>query len=204
MSLVPGPVAEAMGSDAPGERAAVRPLHWWRRCSLLQRVLFSIALAAPLVWLLAAVLNHQHARHKVNELFDTQMIRLARQMQATLPSAALDRRAAPAAALPGDQGEADLEDMAIAVWDQNASLLLVDHEGAQLPHRLDVTGFIDLTLGADRWRVYYLPALDGRWLIAVGQDQEERDEIVESLVLGQLVPWLLMLPLLLLVMAWAV
>ena len=204
MSLVPGPVAEAMGSDAPGERAAVRPLHWWRRCSLLQRVLFSIALAAPLVWLLAAVLNHQHARHKVNELFDTQMIRLARQMQATLPSAALDRRAAPAAALPGDQGEADLEDMAIAVWDQNASLLLVDHEGAQLPHRLDVTGFIDLTLGADRWRVYYLPALDGRWLIAVGQAQEERDEIVSSLVLGQLVPWLLMLPLLLLVKAWSV
>ena len=207
MSRAPESVTRAVSVAAPAESIATRARHWWRRCSLLQRVLASIALAAPLVWLLAAALNFQHASHEVNELFDTQMIRLARQMQATLPSAALDPSGAPAAsatALPGDLGEADLEDMAIAVWDRNARLLLVDREGAQLPHRLDVTGFIDLKLADDRWRAYYLPALDGRWLIAVGQAQEERDEIVQSLVLGQLVPWLLMLPVLLVVMAWSV
>ncbi|RZU02527.1 ATP-binding protein [Rivibacter subsaxonicus] len=201
MSLVPGSTAGAAPSAGGMAAGALR---WWRRCSLLQRVLFSIALAAPLVWLLAASLSYRHARHEVHELFDTQMIRLARQIQATLPSAALEDRAAPDARPPGDMGEADLEDMAIAVWDREGRLLLVDREGAQLPNRGDASGFVDLRLGDAGWRAYYLPALDGRWLIAVGQTHNERDEIVEGLVLSQLVPWLLMLPLLLVAMAWAV
>ena len=204
MSLAPGSATKAPGTAPSAGGTATRALRWWGRCSLLQRVLFSIALAAPLVWLLAALLSYRHARHEVHELFDTQMIRLARQIQATLPSAALEGSAAPSAALPADLGEADLEDMAIVVWDQNARLLLVDREGAQLPHRSDASGFVDLKLGEAGWRAYYLPALDGRWLIAVGQTRQERDEIVEGLVLSQLVPWLLMLPLLLVAMAWAV
>ena len=40
-------------------------------------------------------------------------------------------------------------------------------------------------------------------MVAAGQKAYERDELVFSLTASQVVPWLLVLPLLLLVMAWA-
>ena len=45
---------------------------------------------------------------------------------------------------------------------------------------------------------------DGQWLVATGQKSYERDEVVYSLTLSQLLPWLVLLPLLLLAMTWAV
>ena len=44
----------------------------------------------------------------------------------------------------------------------------------------------------------------GHWLVAAGQRAYERDELVTGLVGSQLLPWLLVLPVLLIAMAWAV
>jgi two-component system sensor histidine kinase QseC len=52
--------------------------------------------------------------------------------------------------------------------------------------------------------VYYLQSQDGDWLVATGQRVGERDAVVRGLVASQLLPWLLVLPVLLLAMAWAV
>ena len=79
-----------------------------------------------------------------------------------------------------------------------------DGDGAQLIRRAEASGFIDDQVGSDRWRVYYLPSAGGEWLVATGQKSYERDEVVYSLTLSQLLPWLVVLPLLLLAMTWAV
>ncbi len=50
--------------------------------------------------------------------------------------------------------------------------------------------------------MYYLPSAAG--LVAVGQKAEERDELVFELIASQVLPWLLVLPVLLAAMAWAV
>jgi two-component system, OmpR family, sensor histidine kinase QseC len=52
--------------------------------------------------------------------------------------------------------------------------------------------------------VYYLQSPAGEWLVAAGQKAYERDELVLQLTVSQLLPWLLVLPVLLAVLAWSV
>jgi two-component system sensor histidine kinase QseC len=169
--------------------------------SLQRRLLLYLLICAPIVWAVALVASANRARHEVNELFDTEIIRLARQVQATLVGATLPGQALPAAPTGG---EADLRDLAVAVWNADGQLLLVDREGVQLPRRTDASGFVDTAIDGKPWRVYYLQASRGEWLVAAGQRLHERDELVWGLVASQLLPWLLVLPVLLLAMAWAV
>jgi len=174
--------------------------------TLQRRVLLLVLLSAPLVWLAALLFSIDRARVEINELFDTELIRLARQVQSTLPLASLDAIEVPQPAQVerAAQGDAELEDLAIAVWNRQGQLLLVDREGVELPHRPEASGFSDVTIGGAAWRVYYLQAASRDWLIAVGQDAHERDELVWNLMAGQVLPWLLTLPVLLLVMYGAV
>lgn len=169
--------------------------------SLQRRLLIYLLICAPVVWGLAAWVSSSRARTEVNELFDTEMIRVTLQVQAILVG--LDRAmgGTPPPALSPD---ADLEDLAIAVWDRQGKVLLTDREGTQLPLLADAVGFVELTLQKEPWRVYYLQAPNRAWLVAAGQKVHERDELVWGLVESQLFPWLLTLPVLLLAMAWAV
>ena len=167
--------------------------------SLQRRLLVYVLLFAPLVWALALLISAGRARTEVNELFDAGIIRLARQVQATLVGVNTNGQHPPA----GPDGDADLSDLAIAVWAADGSLLLVDREGVQLPRRVDASGFVELQLQGEPWRVYYLQSPTGQWLVAAGQREHERDEVVWGLIGSQLLPWLLVLPVLLGLMAWA-
>jgi two-component system sensor histidine kinase QseC len=170
--------------------------------SLQRRLLVFLLLCAPLVWGAALLWSAARARTEVNELYDSELIRLARQLQSTLPAQGLAGEWTTEMAPSG--GVADLRDLAVAVWNADGKLLLADREGVQLPRLPEATGFVDLKLGDDAWRVYYLQSARATWLVAAGQRLYERDELVTGLVGSQLLPWLLVLPLLLLVMAWAV
>lgn len=171
--------------------------------SLQRRLLMYLLLCAPVVWAVALLVSADRARTEVNELFDTEIIRLARQVQATLVGINASGQSQVLTA-PTSGGEADLADLAIAVWNADGRLLLVDREGVQLPRRPDAAGFVDMAFDADPWRVYYLQSPRGEWLVAAGQRVHEREELVWDLVMSQLLPWLLVLPVLLLAMAWAV
>jgi two-component system sensor histidine kinase QseC len=174
--------------------------------TLQKRLLLYLGLAAPLVWALALVISLQRARHEVDELFDTEMVRLTLQVQATLvASRGLGSGNAPLPMpLQGDSGEADLRYLAIAVWDQQGRLVLADREGVQLPRRPDASGFSVLRLGESEWRVYYLQSAHGEWLVAAGQDLHERSEVAFNLSFSQLAPWVAVLPVLLAAMVFAV
>lgn len=174
--------------------------------SLQKRLLLYLLVSAPLVWAIALIASVQFARHEINELYDSEMIRLAREVRVTLePAIAGAAASAPsAAAQAADSGEADIDDLAIAVWSRDGRLINADREGVLLPYRPDASGFVDVTLGGEPWRVYYLQSFGGDWLVAAGQKAYERDELVYDLTFSQLVPWLLVLPVLLAVMALAV
>lgn len=177
-----------------------------RAVSLQRRLLLSVLVSAPLVWAVALVASVNHARHEVNELYDSELIRLAREVQSTLLIAGDAEAGLPPGAGGRRQGDgvADLADLAIAVWDRQGRRLLSDREGAMLEYRPEAVGFVDQTIDGREWRVYYLQSGNGNRLVAAGQREHERDEVVWGLTLSQLVPWLLMLPVLLVVLAWAV
>lgn len=172
--------------------------------SLRRRLLLYLLICAPLVWIVALLLSLSVARQEVDELFDTEMIRLARQVQVTLAAPVAGHVLPPADAASASLGEADMRDLAIAVWDGSGRLRVADREGVLLPHRSEASGFVDLTIDGDGWRVYYLQSFDGAALVAAGQRVHEREELSYNLTLGQLLPWLVMLPVLLAAMAWAV
>ena len=142
--------------------------------SIERRLLWLLLVCAPLVWALGLGISVNRAQHEVNELFDTEMIRLSRQVQATL---VLDPAQVPSvegagAAPSADMGAGDVRDLAIAVWDRDGHLKLADREGTMLPREADASGFRDMVLADHPWRVYYLQSLDGRWLVAAGQKVE--------------------------------
>ncbi len=174
--------------------------------SLQRRLLVYLLICAPLVWGVALFVSIRQARQEVNELFDTELIRLARQVQATLSfdvKTTASASPAPARGTP-EAGSADMNDLAIAVWDSHGKLLLADREGVQLTRYPNGSGFRDEELEGKSWRVYYLQSPSGEWLVASGQRAKERDDLVLSLTASQIAPWLLVLPALLAAMAWAV
>jgi two-component system sensor histidine kinase QseC len=171
--------------------------------TLQRRLLILLLAGAPLAWVLAVGFAVWRASFEINELFDTQQVRLAQQVAALLPSGQLDFQPRRSPALPADSGTAELDDLSIAVWNDRGELLLADREGAALPFDAAAVGFVDLKLGEASWRVYYLRGA-GPWRVAVGQATAERGEVLRDLLASQLLPWLLMLPVLLAVIAASV
>ena len=54
--------------------------------TLQRRLLVYLMLCAPLVWVVAFAISFDRARDEVDELFDTELIRLVRQVHALLPA----------------------------------------------------------------------------------------------------------------------
>lgn len=173
--------------------------------SLQRRLLLYLVICAPLVWAVALFFSVRGARLEVNELFDAELIRLARQVQATLPVVPPSGAApAPPQRRGPGPGEGDLRDLALAVWDAGGRLVVNDREGVDLPYRPSASGFVEEAVGGEPWRIYYLQSADGAVLVAAGQKAYERDELVFSLIASQAIPWLLLLPVLLAAMAGSV
>lgn len=175
--------------------------------TLRTRLLVFLVGGFALAWIGALAISVPAARHEVNELFDTGLIRLARQAQSLLNGAAVngsaaEERSPPAGANAG--GEADMDDLAIAAWDRHGRVRFTDREGTALPWREGRAGFVDLALDGQAWRVYYLQSFDGDLLVAAGQRVRERDEMVLGLVVSELLPWLIVLPMLMLALAFGI
>jgi two-component system sensor histidine kinase QseC len=172
--------------------------------SLHKRLLVYLLIAAPAAWLLALLLSINRTEHEVNELFDTQMIHLAREVQTSVLQLGERVSTTPPNAQPSggeapSTGDADLNDIAIAAWDRDGRHLLVDAGSVDMPHRTDVSGFVDIRLNQEPWRIYYLQEPHAALVVAAGQRLDERDELVWNLMGSQILPWLLVLP----VLAWA-
>lgn len=60
-----------------------------------------------------------------------------------------------------------------------------------------------MTNDDDSWRFIWLTSADGKYRIVVGQEWEYREEMALGIVLAQLVPWLVALPLMLLILLFA-
>ena len=170
--------------------------------TLQRRLLMLLLIGAPAIWLIAVGFSGWRARVEINELFDTQQVRLAQQVLALVPDG-LPAQGREVVAPAGERGGADLADMSVAVWDAQGRRLLVDREGATLPLERDRAGFTGFVSDGQAWRVFYLRSAQGI-VVAVGQLAEERDEVLRDLLLSQLLPWLLMLPVLLAVLVASV
>ena len=79
--------------------------------SLQRRLLLSLLLCAPVVWGAALYASINRARHEVNELYDTELVRLARQVHSTFDPAKLGNMAPLPAESTRNAGESDMRDL---------------------------------------------------------------------------------------------
>jgi two-component system sensor histidine kinase QseC len=173
--------------------------------TLQRRLLALLLVAVPVIWAVAVAIAVGTARREIDEMFDTELVRYTQQVIAVLP-ASPDGIAPPpdrADPPPDRAGRADFDDMAFAAWAPDGRVVLADREGRALPFRRE-PGFASVSIAGQPWSVYYQASENGAWWVAVGQKEHEREEVVQGLMVGQLLPWLLMLPVLLVAMTLVV
>lgn len=177
--------------------------------TLQRRLIFAVLLAAPLAWLIAIAGTYWRASHEINELYDTDMLRLAQQtiaVAALIPASATSVPAPAPARSPasGDSGDAGLGDLSVAIWRNEGAPLVLDPEALQFPRAAEREGFVDSIVNGVPWRLVYLDDPSGQTRVAVGQRVGERNDLVVAYIASQIVPWLIGLPVLIVLLIIAV
>ncbi|MGQ8889633.1 quorum sensing histidine kinase QseC [Serratia sp. TSA_105.2] len=181
-----------------------------KRLSLRLRLILIFSLLALLTWSTASVVAWVMSRNTINEVFDTQQMLFAKRLAtANLGDLLADESAR---SLPktkklvhhGKRGEQDDDALAFAIFDRQGKMLLNDGEnGADFLFDGEREGFTDGERKGDddSWRLVWLTSPDGRYRIVVGQEWDYRRDMALGMVTGQLVPWLVTLPVLMLLIA---
>lgn len=181
----------------------MRPLR-----SLQARLTLLMLLIVPLIWLLASASAAWSVHKQIDELYDTEMAQFARQLLTLELRGDADPHIPPKLKhllRGGDKGEIDNDEFGLAVWNAQGDLLLSDGRGRRFRFAPDKRGFYDYEGRDDdhHWRLIYLADPESGRHVAVGQRAEMRHEMVLEVILAQLTPWLAGLPLMLLLILWA-
>ncbi|MDO4430955.1 MAG: quorum sensing histidine kinase QseC [Lonepinella koalarum] len=168
--------------------------------SLRLRLMLLLSLVAVLIWLGATATAWYQARKEINELFDMQQILLAKRLASTdLKHILIERKKRGGfheqIKLPSDYDE---EALSFAIFTAQGDLLLADEAKGRHFIFAPEKGFSHVKPRGEEniWRIFWLPSADGRLFIAVGQEMDYREDLVEKVVFSQLWIWLASLPLL--------
>ncbi len=174
-----------------------------QRLSLkLRLTLLFLALSLP-AWFAASLVAWQQTRDTLDKLFDTQQMLFAKR----LLTMDLDEIRAPErmreVPKKAKHGRLDDDALAFAIYTPDGRMVLNDGEnGRDIPYHYRRDGFDNGQLNDDNdeWRFLWLTAPDGKYRVVVGQEHEYRQEMALDVVRSQFTPWLVALPIMLLVL----
>ncbi|WP_233113402.1 quorum sensing histidine kinase QseC [Aggregatibacter actinomycetemcomitans] len=186
-------------------------MHWekmmklskWNNYSLRFRLIVTLSLVSVCVWLISTAVAWFQVRKEVNQVFDAQQILFAQRLASSDLRTILigHQRGKPSYKRHGFK-RPDYEDdaLAFAIFAPDGDILLSDGENGENFIFAPARGFSKSRLREDddEWRIFWLPVGDGPLMIAVGQEQEYRDDLVNEMVFGQMWIWFAGLPFLLL------
>lgn len=174
-----------------------------KNLSLQIRLIIFFVIIAGFTWGAAAIVSLKEYREEIDEFFDTYQLMLGRQL-----ASADWRHITPQTQLTADKiiddiEDADMEDEAIAfaIFEQNGKMVFNDNEeGKKFSFRpgQELGTFQKVKVKDEDWRILWLPSVDGRYVIAVGQELEYREDMALEVIEELLTPWLLGLGVLLL------
>lgn len=172
--------------------------------SLFLRLGIGFVLLLGVCWGSASLSAWYQTRETINELFDTQQMLLAKRLL-SLDFTTLDNVSLPKTKrlLRHNRGDQDDDALAFAVFSLDGKQVLNDGDnGKHLPFEADYQGFRDgrLDNDDDRWRFVWLTTEDQQFRVIVGQEWEYRDDMAKDLVNASVLPWLIALPLMLLLL----
>ena len=189
--------------------------------SIQQRLLTSLLIGLPLLWVLTSSFIAWRLWHEINEMNDTQITQVARYLIGIAPKEAHDKdhdeqdeskhnkkHAAKiynlkSKQLSGDLGEAEDDYMGFAIWDKKGRLLMADENGQSFAFLPDQRGFLEeqdsayqrLNPFSKRWRLFYVhDDHDDKYegrVIAVGQNLKSRQKMIVDAMSVQMLPMLI-------------
>ncbi|HDX1009427.1 TPA: two-component system sensor histidine kinase QseC [Pasteurella multocida] len=182
-------------------------MKWLKQTSLRVRLIFTLSLTALVIWLASTAVAWFQVRKEVNDVFDAQQILLAQRLASANLHNMLIARA------PHDVNKQlkkvrhyDDDALAFAIFNHRGDLLLSDGNNGEnfifAPHN----GFSVSAIRKDddRWRIFWLPVNQGKWIIAVGQEMDYREDLINQMVFGQMWIWFASLPFLLGILVWVI
>ena len=173
------------------------------KLSLKLRLTLLFLVLSLTAWFAASLVAWQQTTHKLDKLFDTQQMLFAKR----LLTMELDELHAPArmreVPKKAKHGHLDDDALAFAIYASDGTMILNDGEnGRDIPYHYRRDGFDDGRLqdDNDEWRFLWLTSPDGKYRVVVGQEWEYRQDMALDVVGSQLTPWLVALPVMLLLL----
>ena len=173
------------------------------KLSLKLRLTLLFLLLSLAAWFAASLVAWQQTTHKLDKLFDTQQMLFAKR----LLTMDLDELRAPErmreVPKKAKHGHLDDDALAFAIFTRDGKMVLNDGENGQdIPYHYRRDGFEDGRLEGDNdeWRFLWLTSPDGQYRVVVGQEWEYRQDMALDVVSSQLTPWLVALPVMLLLL----
>lgn len=174
-----------------------------RQLSLRVRLTLIFLILAAITWAASSFVAWKKTTDNVDELFDTQLMLFAKrlitldinELHATERMAHTPKKF--------KHGHVDDDVLTFAVYTTDGKMVLHDGDNGQnIPYSYRREGFDDGQLNGDddKWRFIWLTSADGKYRIVVGQEWEYREDMALEIVTAQLVPWLIALPLMLLML----
>ena len=174
-----------------------------QRLSLRVRLTLIFLILASVTWLLSSFVAWKQTTDNVDELFDTQLMLFAKRLSTLDLNEinAADRMAQTPNRLK--HGHVDDDALTFAIFTHDGRMVLNDGDnGEDIPYSYQREGFADGQLVGedDPWRFVWMTSPDGKYRIVVGQEWEYREDMALAIVAGKLIPWLVALPIMLIIM----
>lgn len=176
----------------------MKKLNWHKR-SLRFRLIATLSLVSVLVWLISTAVAWFQVRKEVNQVFDAQQILFAERLASSDLRHLLMDRHNTQPRRPFKKHRFDDDALAFAIFTTDGNIVLSDGENGDNFIYAPQKGFSlsKIREDDDDWRIFWLPVAGGRLIVAVGQEQEYRDELINKMVFGQMWIWFAGLPFLL-------
>lgn len=199
---IPGRMLRRLAALLPVSRLAQRG-NW----SLRLRLSLFCALLLITAWLIAAFFAWKSSTEHIDEFFDTQQMNFAKHLAASDFNDTILQQDEAKRILPASTGMQEDEASGFAVFNYCGQMLLHDGaRGSSFIFENTTRGFVNTAIqGTDQpWRIVWLNSLDGKRVVAVGQELRYRKHIAFEMLKKQILPWLLLLPALLIGLLWLV
>ena len=176
--------------------------------SITLRLISVLSLTALFVWLSSTLVAWWQVRHDVNKVFDAQQVLFAERLANSDLSAILlesstklDKNSQSALKKSYDD-----DALAFAIFSKTGKLLFSDGRNGKRFIFNNKTGFHNANIydDDDKWRIFWRTAANGELFIAVGQELDYREDLIEEMIFGQMWIWFASLPILIIILGWLI
>lgn len=163
--------------------------------SLSFRLMIFFALVSGVVWGIAGYISYKETRESIDEFFDTYQMALGRQLAAAdWSGVSLKTQKATDKLIKGIENADDDDDaVGFAIFSPQGEMIFHDNENGKYFTAAEAAGsFANERIGEDRdkWRMVRLKSADGKFIIAVGQELEYREDLAMDILEEFMLPWL--------------